>query len=271
MTRFLTVLITLFFIFTGLTAPAAAATKLDRKVDAATEVLEQLTRIPEQGIPPSLLKNAYAVAVVPSLIKAGFVVGGSYGKGVLVVRRPDGRWSNPTFIHMGAGSLGWQAGAKSSDIVLVFKTRKGVDDIARGKVTLGGDISVAAGPVGRHASAATDLQLKAEIYSYSRTRGLFGGVSLEGAWIGIDTRSNYAYYQDGQGSAAKILSDDHIPTPARARRFIETLSARAPRIEWQDQGRSAAIQPTEIQQDQASEARTFSIEDAPPAGSEAIF
>lgn len=270
MTRPLTILITLFI--AGSLGTAGAATKLDRKVDAATEVLEQLSRIPEQGIPPSLLNNAYAVAVVPNIIKAGFIFGGSYGEGILAVRRPDGRWSNPTFIRMGAGSFGWQIGAQASDLILVFKTRKGVDDIARGKLTLGGDVSVAAGPVGRHASASTDLQLKAEIYSYSRTRGLFGGISLEGSVIRIDNQANYAYYQDGQGSAARILTDDHIPTPARARRFIETLAARAPRLEWQDESQSASISRAPVQQEQqSSEARTFSLEEAPAVGSEAIF
>lgn len=272
MTRPLTILITLILVISGALSTAGAATRLDRKVDAATEVLEQLSRMPEQGIPPTLLNNAYAVAVIPSVIKAGFVVGGSYGEGVLAVRRPNGKWSNPTFIRLGAGSVGWQIGAQSSDIVLVFKTRKGVDDIARGKLTLGGDIAVAAGPVGRHASAATDLQLKAEIYSYSRTRGLFGGVSLEGAWIGINRKANYAYYQDGQGSAAKILSDDHIPTPAHARRFLETLSARAPHLDWNDQSRSASISSAPVQQRaEPVPTRTYSIEDAPAASSEAIF
>jgi lipid-binding SYLF domain-containing protein len=271
MTRPLIFLLSL--IIAGSMATAGAATKLDRKVAAATEVIEQLSRIPEQGIPPSLLNSAYAVAVVPNVIEAGFVFGGSYGEGILVVRRPDGRWSNPTFIHMGSGSFGWQIGAQSSDIILVFKTRRGVDNIERGKLTLGGDIAVAAGPVGRQASASTDLLLKAEIYSYSRSRGLFGGISLQGSVIRIDNKANYAYYQDGQGSAARILADDHIPTPVQARKFIETLSARAPRLEWQEQSKSAAISrtPAKARPQPASETRTFSIDEAPDAGSDAIF
>jgi len=153
-----------------------------------------MSQMPEKGIPPSLLSNAYAVAVIPSVIKAGFILGGSYGKGVLVVRQSDGRWSNPAFISLGAGSFGWQVGAQSSDIVLVFKNRKGVDNIANGKLTLGGDANVAAGPVGRHTSAATDGRLNAEIYSYARNRGLFAGISLEGAWLRMDNKSNFAFY-----------------------------------------------------------------------------
>lgn len=240
-------------------SPAQARMSLDQRVDAATEVLQQLSRIPEQSIPPTLLQNAYAIAVIPNQIKAGFFIGGSYGKGILVVRRPDGRWSNPSFISMGAGSIGWQIGAQASDIILVFKSRKGVDDIARGKFTLGADANVAAGPVGRRASAATDVQLKAEIYAYSRTRGLFAGISLEGSVIRIDQQANLAYYGAGTGDAAKILSDAHMPTPAHARRFIEVLTAKAPRLQWQTGSRTAA--------NVDAGAKTFAIGNAPAAAS----
>ncbi|MDP7419549.1 MAG: lipid-binding SYLF domain-containing protein, partial [Gammaproteobacteria bacterium] len=172
------------------TSQAMAGNALDRRMDAATEVLEEMSKMPEKGVPSNLLASAYAVAVIPNVIKAGFVLGGSYGKGILVVRQPNGRWSNPAFISLGGGSIGWQAGAQSSDIVLVFKSRKGVDNIAQGKLTLGGDANVAAGPVGRHTSAATDGQLKAEIYSYARNRGLFAGISLKGSWLQIDQKAN---------------------------------------------------------------------------------
>ena len=258
----------LIFLLAATMNTAGAASKLDKRVDAATEVLEQFTRIPEQGIPPTLLKNAYAIAVVPNLIKAGFVLGGSYGSGILVVRQPDGRWSNPTFIRMGAGSLGFQIGAQSSDIILVFKNRRGVDHIAKGKFKLGGDASVAAGPVGRSTSASTDGRLKAEIYSYARNRGLFVGFSVEGAVLSMDDRANNAFYQDGQGTdAAQILSDTHIPTPAHARRFIEVLSAKAPPLDWQPQGsRSAMRDPSE-----SGGAKTYRIDDAPAPMGETVF
>lgn len=250
---------------------AMGASSLDRRVDGATEVLEQLSRIPEQAIPPSLLKNAYAVAVIPNVIKAGFVVGGSYGKGVLVVRRPNGRWSNPSFITLGAGSLGWQVGAQSSDIILVFKTRKGVDNIEKGKLTLGGDANVAAGPVGRHTGAATDLQLKAEIYSYSRNRGLFAGISLEGAYISMDQKSNYAYYQGGQGTAKNILGDDHIPTPVNAKRFIETLAASTPALNWSADGKRTASSGAARSSAESTDAKTYAIDEAPAPKSDTIF
>ena len=268
MMRLKLALITLLFA-TSMSS-AMAASSLDRRVDAATEVLEQISRIPEQAIPPSLLNNAYAVAVIPSVIKAGFVVGGSYGKGVLVVRRPDGRWSNPSFITLGAGSVGWQVGAQSSDIILVFKTRKGVTNIENGKLTLGGDANVAAGPVGRHTRAATDWRLKAEIYSYSRNRGLFAGVSLEGAYIGMDHKANFAYYQNGQGTTANILYDDHIPTPVNARRFIDTLSARAPALNWSpDAKRTASSDAARPAAD--SGAKTYGIDEAPAVQSDTTF
>ena len=250
---------------------AMAASSLDRRVDAATEVLEQMSRIPEQSIPPSLLRNAYAVAVIPGVIKAGFIIGGSYGKGVLVVRRPNGRWSNPSFITLGAGSLGWQAGAQSSDIILVFKTRKGVDNIAKGKLTLGGDANIAAGPVGRHARAATDLRLKAEIYSYSRNRGLFAGISLEGAYISMDQKANYAYYQSGQGTAKNILSDDHIPTPIHAKRFIETLAAQAPALNWSPDSKRTASSTAAQPNAESTGAKTYAIDEAPAPQGDTIF
>jgi lipid-binding SYLF domain-containing protein len=248
--------------------PALGASKLDKRVDSATDVLDQFTRIPEQGIPPKLLKNAYAIAVVPNLIKAGFVFGGSYGTGILVVRQPNGRWSNPSFIRMGAGSLGWQIGAQSSDIILVFKNERGVQGIANGKVRLGGDAAAAAGPVGRYTSASTDGKLKAEIYSYARNRGLFAGISLEGAWIGMDEKANQAFYQDGQGtSAAQILSDSHIPTPARARRFLEVLTAKAPALEWQPENSRQADSGATPYSDEPTGAKIYAIDEAPASDS----
>ncbi len=252
---------------------AQAGNSLDRRLDTATEALEQMARMPERSIPANLLSRAYAVAVIPDVVKAGFIVGGSYGKGVLVVRKPDGRWSNPAFITVGAGSIGWQAGAQSSDIVLVFNSRKGVENIARGKLTLGGDASIAAGPVGRQTSAATDAQLKAEIYSYSRTRGLFAGISLEGAWLRMDNKANFAYYESGQGTAAKILSDSHIPTPAHARHFIDVLTARTPGLNRPAAGKRSAQNSSRPRRDseEPKGTQTFAIDDAPEPRSDATF
>src|SRR5262245_29627717 len=136
-------------------------------VGNAIEVLEQSCAIPEKCIPSALLREAAGVAIFPNIIKAGFVVGGKHGKGVVLVRCKDGVWSNPIFVTLTGGSIGWQAGAQSTDLILVFRTGRSVERILnnRGKLTLGADVGVAAGPVGRQAAAATDAQLKAEIYS----------------------------------------------------------------------------------------------------------
>ena len=133
---------------------ATAASKEENRVLDATDVVDQLLRIPEQSVPSALLSRAHAVAVIPRVIKVGFGLGAHYGKGVLVVRREDQSWSNPAFIHVTGGSFGFQAGAQSTDIILVFKTQSSIDDIAEGKLTLGADASIAAGPVGRSAGAA---------------------------------------------------------------------------------------------------------------------
>jgi len=148
------------------------------KVYAASAVLSEIMKIPEQAIPPFLLKDAYAVAVIPQVIKAGFVVGGQYGTGILVVRTKENKWSAPSFVTVAGGSFGYQIGVESSDLILVFKTSKSIEKIGQGKFTLGADAGVAAGPLGRRATAATDIELKAEIFSYSRSRGVFAGVAL---------------------------------------------------------------------------------------------
>ncbi len=250
-------------------AGLAQAASPDERVAAATEVLNQLNRMPEAGIPPHLLNRAYAVAVIPNVIKAGFIVGGSHGKGVLVVRRPDGRWSNPAFVSLTHGSFGWQVGAQASDLVLVFKSRKGVEGIASGKITLGGNASVAAGPVGRSTAAATDGQFRSEIYSYSRSRGFFAGISLDGGALSIDQEANLRYYESTGLTTDRILQDDSIPTPMTGRQFIETLAAMAPRLQWQaaPESRNAAAPPPAP----PAGTRTYAIEEGPEPAPETLF
>src|SRR5210317_1314423 len=167
-TRTLVVMTTLVLLFTSV---ADAATREEKRVADAADVLDQLLRIPEKTIPPTLLARAYAVAVVPNVVKVGFGLGARRGKGILVVRQDDNSWSNPAFITLTGGSFGWQAGVQSTDVILVFKTRKGVTNIANGNFTLGADASIAAGPVGRQTGVATDIQFEAEVVSYSRNRG----------------------------------------------------------------------------------------------------
>jgi lipid-binding SYLF domain-containing protein len=236
---------------------ASAATKVERRVDNATEVIQKFTQIPEDGIEAALLQNAYGIAIIPNTIKVGLGIGGRYGKGVIVVRRPDGGWSNPSFISLYGGSFGWQIGAQGTDLILVFKSKKSVDNIARTKFTLGGDASVAAGPVGRQTSAATDEIFKAEIYSYSRSRGLFAGISLEGSIIGMDEKSNLAFYRTGQGDAEDILTDSTLALPIQARRLVEAMNTAAPRIAMHAPAKTAS-----------NDVNTYSLEDGPPSNTE---
>jgi lipid-binding SYLF domain-containing protein len=178
--------------------PAAFAGEAEtQRAGNAVRVLREILQAPDKRLPSDMIANAYAVAVIPDVIKAGFVIGGRHGLGLISVKNDNGAWSNPSFISMSGGSIGFQAGVSSTDVILVFRTQRGVDSIVHGKFTLGADASAAAGPVGRSAQASTDAQLKAEIYSYSRARGLFAGASLDGSVISIDNDANAAVYGAG--------------------------------------------------------------------------
>jgi lipid-binding SYLF domain-containing protein len=178
--------------------PAQAGSQEDERAANAVRVLKEIQKIPEQGIPDKLLDEGKAIIVIPDTLKAGLVFGGRRGHGLMSVKNPDGAWSNPVFVKLTGGSVGFQAGVQSSDVVLVFRNDRNLDNIVNGKFTLGADAGIAAGPVGRNASASTDGQLKAEIWSWSRARGLFAGVALDGAVLQIDDDANMAVY----GSAA---------------------------------------------------------------------
>jgi lipid-binding SYLF domain-containing protein len=190
----------------------AQARRAAETAESGLAVLKDSTSIPDKGIPEKLLCEAEAVAIIPDVIKVGFIGGVRLGRGVVLIKDKDGNWSNPVFVQVTGGSVGFQAGAQSTDVVLVFKTKKSVERILnnRDKFTLGADAAVAAGPLGREAAAATDVQLKAEIYSYSRSRGLFAGVALDGSALRIDHRSNAAYYQLADASASDIVSGKGI-------------------------------------------------------------
>ena len=210
--------------------PAAAASKEEQRVADSADVLDQLLRIPEQSIPPAMLARAYAVAVVPSVVRIGFGLGARRGKGILVVRQEDGSWSNPAFITLTGGSFGFQAGVQRTDVVLVFKSRRGVDNIANGKLTLGADASIAAGPVGRSVEGATDMRFEAEIVSYSRSRGIFAGVSFAGSGVTMDRRANAAYYSSPSITPEKIFASSPNIAPDSANRFVQVLTAQTTRL-----------------------------------------
>jgi lipid-binding SYLF domain-containing protein len=196
------------------TGTAFAGAPEENRARDAVSVLDKIMRIPEQSVPQSMLDNAYAIAVIPDVVKAGFVVGGRFGRGLVSVRTANGTWSNPSFLSITGGSFGFQAGLQSTDVVLVFSTARGVDSIVHGKFTLGADASVAAGPVGRTAEASTDERLKAEIYSYSRARGLFAGIALDGASLAIDDRSNEAIY--GRDTTPRAIFEGRVNAPPAA-------------------------------------------------------
>jgi len=248
----------------AIATPAVAGNREERRVADSADVLDQLLRIPEKRVPPSLLARAYAVAVVPNVVKVGFGVGARRGKGVLVVRQDGNSWSNPIFIKMTGGSIGWQIGAQSTDVILVFKSRKGVEDIAEGKFTLGADASVAAGPVGRHAEVATDWKFEAEVISYSRSRGLFGGVALEGAGVTIDHKANAAFYGSANMTADEILASSPNIAPDVANRFVQVLTAQTRRLPTTPGMQAEAATPVPAAADEAEkekddEMRTFGM------------
>lgn len=252
---------TLTILFSMLIAlPASAATKEERRVTDATDVIDQLLRIPEQSIPPALLSRAYGVAVIPHVVKIGFGLGAHYGKGILVVRQEDGSWSNPAFIALTGGSFGFQIGAQSTDVILVFKTRKGVDGITNGKLTLGADASIAAGPVGRQGSVSTDITFKSEVYSYSRSRGLFAGIALEGAGVTMDRKANAAFYGSAQMSPEQIFSSSANAAPPMANQFVQVLTAQTRRLPMQPSvnGEVAAVTSTTLPE---STVKTYGMPD----------
>jgi lipid-binding SYLF domain-containing protein len=192
------------------------------RIRTSIAVLQEIARIPEQSIPPALLRQAEAIAIIPGVYKVGFVVGGRYGKGVLAIRDQQGDWGNPFFITLTGGSVGWQIGAQATDLILVFKDRGRAEAIKEGRFTLGADAAVAAGPMGRQAAAATDIRLESEIYSYSRSRGLFAGISLEGAVLEPDRQAISDYYGKPIGEVETVKN-----VPAGAREFKQTLTEYA--------------------------------------------
>lgn len=206
---------------------SVAGERQDARLLTSTQVLSELMRMPEQNIPTWLLERAYAVAVVPAVIKVGLGIGGRRGKGVLAIRKDNGSWSNPIFVNLTGGSFGFQVGVQSSDIVLVFTSKQSIEGIVGGKVTLGADASVAAGPIGRQSSAATDIGLTAQVYSYSRASGLFAGVALDGSALTIDARSNESFYGKQGILASEIIRSDAPSAPPPAEQFLAAIQRSA--------------------------------------------
>lgn len=228
MTRaFALTLTILAFAFAGPSAYADA--KTDKRLAESQRVFESFSNLTEQAIPSWLLERAYGVVVIPKLIKGAFGLGGRGGRGVMAVRQPDGSWSNPVFVTLAGANIGFQWGVQSTEVVFVLLSRQSVEGIAGGKVTLGADASVAAGPVGRSAAAATDATFKAQVLSYSRNEGIFAGVALDGSVISVDNGWNETAYGVSGILASQILEGRAgNPSPA-ARAFTASLNeATAP-------------------------------------------
>lgn len=204
-----------------LSLPAHAESSEAATINQSLKVLRELQAISDTRIPDLLLSRAEGIVILPANVKVGFVFGARFGNGVMLVRNPDRSWSNPVFVKTGAGSWGFQAGGQVSDIVLIFTTRESIEGVADGEMTLGADASVAAGPVGRTAMASTNITFDAEVYAYSKTQGLFAGVSLEGSGIFIGKKANKRFYDDE--SAARILASKAAP-PAPAPDLVAEIT-----------------------------------------------
>jgi lipid-binding SYLF domain-containing protein len=201
--------------------------KVDDRLDASAETLTDMMKADDKGVPQDLLDKARCVVVVPGMKKAGFIFGAKYGRGFAVCRRAGGRgWSAPAAMRVEGGSVGFQIGASETDIVLLVMNEGGMKRLLSDKFTIGGDATAAAGPVGRDVSAQTDATMKAEMLSYSRSRGLFAGISLEGATLRPDEDSNKELYAR-QATNREILTGD-FKTPAVAGKFEHALNRESP-------------------------------------------
>jgi len=203
-----------------------------KRLKTATTVFEEIMEAPDNAIPRAIFDKATAVAIFPSTVKAGFIFGGHRGKGVISARNEQGEWSTPAFLTLTGGSFGLQIGGQSVDLILVIMNRRGLEKLLQNEFKFGGDASAVVGPVGRDAEASTDLTLRAEIISYSRTRGLFAGITLKGSTIKADRDSNERFYDYPYGSAQLVLEEEPA-TPHSAdavatwRATLTTLAAHA--------------------------------------------
>jgi lipid-binding SYLF domain-containing protein len=200
---------------------ASSKSDLNERLDKSRAVINELSNTPDSGIPDSILEKAVCVAVIPSLKKAAFGIGGQYGQGVVTCRTGKG-WSAPVFIRAAGGSYGFQIGASGTDLVMVAVNEHGMQDLLKSKFKIGADASAAAGPVGRHAGASTSINLSAELLSYSRTKGLFAGISLDGTSISQNQSDTDAYY-GGYHSFKQILRGG-VPVPAGAQPFVRAVA-----------------------------------------------
>ncbi|MEA3560502.1 MAG: lipid-binding SYLF domain-containing protein [Candidatus Omnitrophota bacterium] len=198
--------------------------KLEAKINSSINIIEEMMQMPEGCIPTRMFSECTGIAIFPTVLKGGFIWGGRYGQGVILHHdRETGRWSPPAFFTIGGVSWGLQIGGQAIDLILVFTGEDAIDGLLRGKLSLGADAAIAAGPVGRDAEMSGDIMFKTGIFSYSRTKGLFAGVALKGAVITPNNKSNRTFY--GQDIIGRdILLGGKVMPPAKAQRLIDLLS-----------------------------------------------
>ncbi len=207
------------------------------RLDAAATIMDEIMAAPDKGIPEEILASAECVAIVPSFLKGGFVVGGAYGKGVATCRTAEG-WSAPAFFRMEGGSFGLQIGGEAVDLVMLIMNERGMRSLMSSKFQLGADAAAAAGPVGRHAEGSTDWKLRAEVLTYSRSRGLFAGISLKGNTLRQDKDDTRAFY--GRMVPFRTSLTGKIPPPADAHTFLASVAKYALRASGKEPAKPTA-------------------------------
>ena len=221
-------LVTLMLLTT--VGPVRANTRTDARMRAqrAADAFTRIMGAPDKGIPGELLDRAWCIAVFPGVKKGGFILGGQYGKGLISCRRPQGSWGAPAFFTVGGGSIGLQIGGQEVDLILLVMNQSGVDGLLQNRFELGAGAAVSAGPVGRNTGASTDILLKSQVISYSRSRGIFAGLELKGAVLSADKEANEAIYQQPI-SARDIILEGKVRAPEIISIFQRTLGRFSPR------------------------------------------
>ncbi len=209
----------------ALARPAAAQDRYQRKIEASRQAYLRLFEVEDRRVPERLLEEARCIAVLPKVVKGAFIWGGRRGQGVMSCRNEEGAWSPPAFVKLTGGSFGFQAGGQVTDLVMFFMSERGARSLVNSKFIIGGDVTVAAGPVGRAAAASTDARLKAEVYAYARSRGLFAGISIEGAQLSVYQDWVRAYYGERIWPEDILFKHEVPELPLEARTFMSVLPA----------------------------------------------
>ncbi len=224
--RIILKIISILSLFIYFSTPVYAGFKFkmspEEIIQNSRAILEEIMDIPEESIPKKVFKDAYAVAIIPNVVKVGFIFGGRFGQGILSVKLKDNTWSYPVFIKLTGGSFGYQIGAQTSDIILIFRYKESVDGIVNSKFTLGANANVAAGPIGMERGKSTDILQKADILSYTKSKGFFAGISLEGAVLEVDLNLDAEYYQRDL-PVRVIFTTDDLEVPKSTKLLLKTL------------------------------------------------